>query len=259
MWKELQAQLGVVVIVLGSAVGFLAALDWLLSAETKRWIQEGATTAWVWLSEQRETWPFIRKLQDKRAFTFFLTSGVVLLVALLMAMEIMMEDKHNVSPERIGMLIIIPLLGTIPGALIVYALRGRLRLVFTWISNAPSSIALFLRAFGGLAILLTSFGILLLAPPNEVLAFISNAGEQYQQDVVAVIAMIIYLTLGTFYFLILFSAIVLCLYVFVVCFSLVILKIMIEFTQRIAEYDKGPVMGTAAFLTLVGAFLKFFV
>jgi hypothetical protein len=105
MWERIHPLLSTTAVALSGAGTFLILLDWILPKEAKKWIEDKASTAWLWLSYHR-TWPLIRKLEAKRAFYTFLILGLVIgqimLLGLLMWQLDMLYDWLVSPKQRLG-------------------------------------------------------------------------------------------------------------------------------------------------------------
>jgi hypothetical protein len=76
MWERIHPLLSTTAVASGGAGSELILLDWILSKEAKKWIEDKVSTAWLWLSYHR-TWPLIHKLEEPRAFYIALIFGIV--------------------------------------------------------------------------------------------------------------------------------------------------------------------------------------
>jgi hypothetical protein len=76
MWERIHPLLSTIAVASGGAGSGLILLDWILSKEAKKWIEDKVSTAWLWLSYHR-TWPLIHKLEEPRAFYIALIFGIV--------------------------------------------------------------------------------------------------------------------------------------------------------------------------------------
>jgi hypothetical protein len=263
--KDFQAFLGAAAVMLGGMAGFFALLDWLLSKEIKGWIEDKASTAWIWLSYQR-TWPLVRKLQAKNAFGVFLAIGIaicilqlivaaVLLYLLLVppiARSIIQQSSLRTRSLVFFVASIFLLLLLAPSLSIIYIVRARLRRVYVWITTTKQSSAV---------VLIRTVGVLVvIAILYYISVFSSNVLAAFETTHPMIIA--IYSVIYTIFILALifttFATVALCIYVLCIYALIFVFKLAQAVILRIAEYDKGPVLAVAALLTAVGSILTAF-
>jgi len=234
-----QSLLGSTAIAVGGIAGLLAVLDWILSREIKNWFRDKASTLWIWLSYQR-TWPYIRKLQSPRAFDIFISIGVALVLWICLAYVV----KHSTNLIEASAFFVV----LIPVAIIFFT-RAQLRLCAGWLTRGHAGwrilvrgVLIFVAAFVMAAILVETYNrIYETFPSHPFTAFTAGI-------LVAIVAVAI---------LMLLYAMVLLAYYIVGVYLLVFLFKLSEFiVLRVAEYDKGPVLGLAALLTGVGTVLR---
>jgi hypothetical protein len=261
MFRNFQAQLGTIAIGLGGVGGALAVLDWMLSQKSKNWIENKASTVWIWLSYQ-QTWPLVRKLQNERVFAVFLAAGcaVWVLLTLFIAYRFLLWLVPWRTIENLGITMMVLLsVGTVilclitvtPALLLIYATRARLRWGYSWTTTASGGGQLLLRAFGVFAVSAT----VLFAIPMPHGSFL---GPLIAHPVFFVMVMMIYFILTLSLTLIYFALGILCCYIVGIYVLIACFRIAQTFILRIVEYDKGPVLAISALLAAMGSILTAF-
>lgn len=252
--KDLQSILGTLAISLGGIGGALALLDWSLSKKSKRWIENKASTIWIWLSYQ-QTWPLLLKLQHKQAFTVFLTIGALLFVvggaitALSFFFWLVPPSKISTKAAllmSLGGLLLLLLMMT-PSICIIYAMRRRLRDAYTWITTTSSTAQLSLRAFGSFTTIFISIYFL----PDGWLTFQFVLAH----PIYAVAGIVIFSLFAMVITLLLYAIGTICCYLLCIFLLVLIFRIFQSLILRIVEHEKGPVLAIAAFLAAVGSVL----
>jgi hypothetical protein len=259
VYKDFQAFLGGSAILLGGIGGFLAILDWTLSKKSKDWIENKATTAWIWLSYQ-QTWPLVRKLQNKRAFAVFLAVGTTLwlVLAMFFAFQFVLwlvpwRTIANAGIKMIALRLIGGMIGllvfAIPALVVIYVMRERLRQVYSWITTTSGTAELSRRAFG-------IFGV------SAILFFLSplplslvDLQMLIKYPIYTISGALIYFVLSWSLAFICFAMGTLSCYVVGVYILIGLFRFIQALILRIVEYDKGPVLAIAALLAGIGSIL----
>jgi hypothetical protein len=241
MIADVQSLLGSLTIGLGGTAGFLAVLDWVLPETRKDWIKDQASNVWIWLSYQ-QSWPYIRKLRNPRAFDIFLAIGVALVLSI--AFTVIVKAQAS------------PLLKTLTGIItlmpvaVLFLVRTQLRRGLTWLTSEEAGWKILVRSIV-ICVVALAAGALLAEAYNHLYdnVFPSNPFPAFSAGmVVAIAAIVIFMLL---YALLLFTFYIVGIYLMIFLF-----KISEHVVLRVAEYDKGPVLGLAALLTGIGAALK---
>jgi hypothetical protein len=240
MIADVQSLLGSLTIGLGGTAGFLAVIDWLLPETRKKWISDRASTVWIWLSYQ-QSWPYIRKLRDPLAFDIFLAIGVALV--LMIAFKYIVAAEATVPLKAAtGGIVLIPVA-------ILFFVRAQLRRGLTWLTSVEAGWKILIRSIV-ICVVALATGALLAELYNRLYSvYSSNPFPVFSAGmVVAISAIAIFMML---YALLLFTF-----YIVGIYFMICLFKVSEFVVLRVAEYDKGPVLGLAALLTGIGTALK---
>lgn len=241
MIADVQSLLGSLTIALGGTAGFLAVLDWVLPEARKDWIRDQASTFWIWLSYQ-QSWPYIRKLRNPRAFDVFLAIGIAL-VLLIAFTFIVKAEASALLKVLTGAIILAP-------AAILFLCRTQLRRGLNWLTSEEAGWKILIRSIV-ICVVALAVGALLTEVYNHLYekVFPSNPFSGFSAGMmVAITAIVIFMLL---YALLFFTIYIVGIYLMIFIFKVSELVVL-----RVAEYDKGPVLGVAALLTGVGTALK---
>jgi hypothetical protein len=240
MIADIQSLLGSLTIGLGGTAGFLAVIDWLLPETRKKWISDRASTIWIWLSYQ-QSWPYIRKLRDPRAFNIFFAIGVVLVLVIAFK-YIVLAEATVLLKIATGVIVLIPVA-------ILLLVRTQLRRGLTWLTSVEAGWKILIRSVVICVIALTTAALLVELYNRLYSYYSSNPFPAFSAGMVVAISVIAIAML--LYALLLFTVYIVGIYLMICLF-----KISEFVVLRVAEYDKGPVLGLAALLTGIGTALK---
>jgi hypothetical protein len=241
MTTDVQSLLGSLTIGLGGTAGFLAVLDWMLPSARKDWVRDQASTVWIWLSYQ-QSWPYIRKLRNPRAFDIFCAVGVFLVLTIAL---VFIVGEHASVPIKVltGVIVLIPVA-------VLYFVRAPLRRGLAWLTSKEAGWKILVHSLV-ICVVALSVGAMLVQVYNYLHenAFPASPFVTFPVAMaVAIAAIVIFMLL---YALLLFTFYIVGVYLMVFLF-----KVSEFIVLRVAEYDKGPVLGLAALLTGVGAALQ---
>ncbi len=233
----------------GVGIAVLKLLDLLFPKSFETKLTGWLTLAWAWLSYQR-TLPYIRYLRTYNRFRWFLIPGtglILVLLAVLLADWMRVENSGPFATAYLGTVAF-----TIVPMLAIFLLRHQLFRMFRWATKTQYPVAIVLR------FLLAAFAIFLLF--SAAVPFANNFVPANGTD-----PTVMQFTL----FCLIYIFVVICVILYVACafitayFVLILLLTVVALLARelfrvLVEYDKGPILGAAALLGLIGGLAKVF-
>jgi hypothetical protein len=250
MLNDLQSLLGTIVIVCGGLAGALSLIDWSLSSATKERIKDRSTRVWYWLSYQR-TWPYVQTLQNPRSFDVFFGLGALLISGVFSGG---FAYLLLIDPTPIALWMVPLALAAIPVGIYV-TWRNSLRKLFGLVTKADSAWRMLLRI--GAAYLWITLPIAAVIGLLTIFIALNLELANKWWMVIATVFIAVWLaTYVSFFFL--YGLIMLTVYIGMIYCLIVIFKIAEFVALKLAEYDKGPILATAAVVTAIGSILKTF-
>ncbi|MGY8632372.1 hypothetical protein RAD15_07730 [Bradyrhizobium sp. 14AA] len=226
---------GEIAVAAGVAAGAVGSVDFFLSKSQKEWLGDRSVRVWYWLSSQNQMLR-VERLRSQDVFFWLIMLGPTL---------------TSVLTLHFGNLLL-----TVPWMLIAAMCLGSPK-IHKWMyrgyliglsGNNIASVS-FCVVVTYAAVLLV-YGAIVTALYILLSSFISDDAFAFLANGLAIVAYPVLSTAGVLGN-VLFSVLILA----VMGLAYKVLELLV---RKIAEYDKGPVLGASAVLTAVGVFLKNF-
>lgn len=271
-----------VVVVTGGLTAAVGILDWLLNATIKRKIKSGAETAWLWLSYQRHG-PYLEFIRSTKFQITLVWLAMTMFVLMLMAFAAQLYTGRNLGVSmQLGQLrlfrwqvwIDIGALAAM-GGLVTTRIHPR---VMAWTARKGTVGSYLGRAWGALGLsFLTAFATVLpFVVPLMIVTDRANtlmlegkiSEATYRQMTIssvggilpaitihALSALLLAPVMLQIWLLLIIAALSLYWSTFVLFVS-GLFKISQFFLERVAGYDKGPLLAVSALAVAIGAAAK---